>query len=429
MAGSRSDRQGRRAAPPPVIDLKAEEVVETAHEPAADDPDQASPEGEMRHESPVEETLSRPETSTADEVPVEPDAEPAHAAGPPPDRDAQDTMQESSRWRGMAAYAAAAAALIVLGGVLAYAFGDRIWSRGPDPDVLALTARLDQTAAGLGALSDRVTAVERDLTGLRDAHGKLAADVDNLRKAFDEQTAAARNSIDSNDSRIAEVDRRATEIQGAIDALRSSVAAAGDSGANALVTGELKTSFDALSTRLAETEKRLAATTAELEAVRQTQNRATENQGRVDNTSAALGQAATALAGKIRQGQPFAGELDALATLAPATPGLDVLRLHAGTGAPSAAALAAKLSELLPTLPGAKDAEAEPTAPATGLWARFTASVSSLVKVRRLDEVDWPATVARARGALETGDIDAAIGILEAASATPPQPIADWLKQ
>ncbi|MGE4247200.1 MAG: hypothetical protein AB7E66_14470, partial [Parvibaculaceae bacterium] len=42
---------------------------------------------------------------------------------------------------------------------------------------------------------------------------------------------------------------------------------------------------------------------------------------------------------------------------------------------------------------------------------------------------DWPATVARARGALETGDIDAAIGILEAASATPPQPIADWLKQ
>lgn len=428
MAGSRSDRQGRRAAPPPIIDLKAEEVVDAT--PGA--PQDAEPVPPASEPDPETVTVAQEEAAGADasspeEVRAEPEAPPAsEAPRPSAEAHAGEEPEEGGRWAGRAAYAAAALVFVLTGGLLAYAFGDRLWPRGPDPDMLTLTARLDQTTASIGSVSDRLTAVERDLTVLRDAHAQLATDSDNLRKAFEEQTAADRKSLDGNDSRIAEVERRQTEMQATIGNMRSSLETAGDSGASALVTGELKNSFDALAARLAETEKRLAAATTELEAMKQSQAQASQDQARADSGAAAIGQAVTALAGKVRQGQPFAAELDAVAKLAPGTPALDVLRLNATSGVQSPAALSAKLSDLEPALAGASGkAEA---AEAPGLWSRFTARISSLVKVRRLDEADWPATIAKARSAFAADDIDAAIGAVEAAAPTPPPQVAEWLK-
>jgi hypothetical protein len=147
------------------------------------------------------------------------------------------------------------------------------------------------------------------------------------------------------------------------------------------------------------------------------------NQARdLDAAAAALAAASLSEAGA--QPRPFVGELATFERLLPGSPDAQALAPLAAQGAPSRAALAAELSNI------AARASVAAKAPArnAGFMAQVAYAVSRVVSVRRVDGAGSgpDAALARAERLAQDGDLEGAVGALNALPATAREALKTW---
>ena len=172
--------------------------------------------------------------------------------------------------------------------------------------------------------------------------------------------------------------------------------------------------IDGLRDDIGELKKRLAVLDANLQALK------------AAPATPPIGAAYAALRARVAAGQPYADQLTRLTTLLPAAEGLDALRRNADNGVPTRAMLKTRLDALIAAR--AKPRQEAASRPAEGgLLDKLTGKFARLVKVRRIDQPDWPAALQQARSALDAGDVTAAIAALRKQPGQPPADIAAWV--
>ncbi len=147
--------------------------------------------------------------------------------------------------------------------------------------------------------------------------------------------------------------------------------------------------------------KRLTARIAELES---------RGARSIQATAAAL--ATTVLMEASQSSRPFASELDVLRAAAPNLPEISTMATVAATGAPSRAALAVSF----PDYAGHAANAARRPQEGASLRARFIYALSNIVRLRRVEDLTGSgpdALIARAERALEDGDVNTALRLLD----------------
>jgi hypothetical protein len=430
MAESKPQSKRRRtAAPPPVIELSAEEVRgDPTPEQAADFPDNlAEVAGEApSHEEPAAAAAEAAE-APAPEPKRDPETEPQAApAGPSP------SPGSGRRPGGLFAMGLVAIVLLaaVLGAWLYRGYGGVIFARPTDERLETMNASLGRLAADLQSQGTKISALEASIAELKDTVDPLSSAQAELKKAQDESRAtsdAIRQSLEAASKRLDEADRRIADTASALDALRTAISASGQSSSAAatLKLDEVQAAIDSLARRVGDAEKGLGSAATELEGIKKSARDMLAAEKETASAAAALGHAHAALAAKLQQGAPYAAELDRLATLLPGAPGFEVLRLYADKGVSSLDTLDARLGDIAAEIARTTDVPlAEPAE--SGLWPAIRQRLASVVKVRRIDEADWPALMERARGALKENRLPEAIQAIEQAGSPPPR-LADWI--
>ena len=367
-----NDRDG--PVRPPVIDIEAEDVTP------------ATPAEPARFDEPME---------PVDPVPPPPPV-------PPPKR-------KSHHWRrwGLLLLLIAAAAL----GAWAYKdYGQRFW---PSDRMIALDNRVDALEATNKTLNDQLLALGGSIDTLKSGEvaqsDQLAAAIEGSKKA-ESGLAALKEVVAGSDVRFGETQTALDELRAGLAALKASIASAGDS---LTVTAPDPAALAALTQRVDAVEAALQSLKTEI--------------GKTDQGAdqvALLSQTLADLKAKFANGAPYQDELDRIARLVPAAPGVAQLSAFAASGLPDAQALAVELQQIIPGLPvPANEADAK-----TGndYWDYLVDLFGSVVTIRVVGETNWHDVGDRARAYAETNDLPAAISLIERADGEPPAALAAW---
>jgi hypothetical protein len=286
-----------------------------------------------------------------------------------------------------------------------------------------LEASLNDLAAKGEAASLALSAVGGEVKALAGEVGKLGQDAE----AREAAAGALAERVAALDERLG---RSATEVEGlkaALAAVRAALASGEADASGKAQLGELLAGLETLGQRLSVAEAGLAAARQEIGALGQRleevarRDEALAPGGRAARLAAAFG----ALERAIAEGRPFRAELDALYALDPNLPGREALADEADAGVASLAALQSELEAALAA--AGTEATARAEGGEEGWAARLKARFFSIVKVRKVGEVDWPSAGDAARGALARGDLAAAIAAFGPAGEAMPAPIARWL--
>jgi hypothetical protein len=232
----------------------------------------------------------------------------------------------------------------------------------------------------------------------------------------------SRPAIAQDQPDMAPLDRRLTQVEGAVESLRT----------RPQVPDTLVQQVDALGSQVAELRKTAADSSAVLRiADRLDKVEAELRDMRSRRTSAAaLLLAVGQLREAVNHAMPFEAELRAVRALAPQDAELaqavEALKPRAAAGIPTRAVLADRFEALAPALVRSD------LLPQGQSWWRDTVDrMSSLLTVRREDGEaagDSPAAVvARAQAALRRGDLAAAIAQAETLSGAAGESVAPWL--
>ncbi len=320
-------------------------------------------------------------------------------------------------------------------------------SSGPQPDIAALEARIAKLetappAAGdseaLAQLKAQVEALE---TGVKETSPKLADLADRVGQLETSLKAISQSASDGGSvasaaaiaQQIAEAEQRldakiadalakaeaATastlqEMQSAIAELKAKIGALAELGTgDGAATGP---ALAALTERLAKLEAALPELAAAI---------GKENNG---SKSAAAAIAFANLRAAVSDGRPYAAELDTISALVPSVGDLGVLPAYAEKGIPT-------VPDLTRSFAVAKEGAQVATAPAASgsLVDTLMASAQSLVTIKRIDEPTTGqgpgAALARAKAALDKGDLAAAVKEVETLDGAPREAFAAWLGQ
>ena len=320
---------------------------------------------------------------------------------------------------------------------------------GPSPDIAKLGERLAKLEAAPPAsanaeagsqLDSRIKALEDGSKETSPELSALAARVAQLETALKAlaETAQEGGSVAS----AAAIGQQIAEAEQRLDAKIAAALAAGEAANTATIKqvqseiAELKAKFAALAEaelgtgELTDLGPGLAALTERIAKLEAT---LPELAGAIGEEAAGVKSAAIAIAfanlrSAVSEGRPYAAELDTIGALAPALGDLGVLPAHAEKGIPTQ-------PELTRSFATAKDSALAGTAPAPSgsFLDSLMASAESLVKIKRIDE---PATgggpgaaLARAKTALDKGDLAAAVKEVETLDGAPRDTFSAWLGQ
>ncbi len=274
--------------------------------------------------------------------------------------------------------------------------------------------RLDDLDARLKALSDALQTAAASGTatpaaGMASASLKL----EELRQNTAREIAALKKSME--------------ELQASVESRLHEIAVGGDAMADITPRIEklekaLQQTANIAKAAIKKAEK--AAKRAEVAAT--TANEIRNNPPKPVITPPPAGVAFAELRRKIAAGKPFAEELKRLELLVPGAPDLDTLAAIAQEGAPTTKKLATDLATLKEHHAAQQRKKLEEQQ-RKGLVEGLKARLSKVVKVRKIDEADWPAALAKAEAALP-GSLAAAVAELERQPGTPPEDIAAWIR-
>ena len=288
---------------------------------------------------------------------------------------------------------------------------------GLDGRVKALEDGEKSEAPKLSDLSDRVAKLETSLKSLAETakDGGSVADAAAIGQAIDAAEQKLNAKIDealakgesTNASAIEETQNAIAELKAKLGALAEAQLEAGEAGAPAPEVANL-------TERLAKLEALLP-----------------ELSGTIDKEAAGAKTAAVAIAfanlrASVSDGRPYAAELDTIGALAPSLGDLGVRPAYAEKGIPT-------VPQLVRDFAAASDeALAVPAAPSDGsLVGSLMASAESLVTIKRIDEAPAgegaPAALARAKSALDKGDLAIAVKEVETLEGKPREALSSWL--
>ena len=108
--------------------------------------------------------------------------------------------------------------------------------------------------------------------------------------------------------------------------------------------------------------------------------------------------------------------------MVPAAPGLDTVASHAELGLPNAQGLTAELRAAIASLPQ----PATPQASDDSYFGTLMKSLSGIITIREIGEADWPAVAEKAAAFAESGDLDQAIAVIDAAEGEKPMALTQW---
>lgn len=288
---------------------------------------------------------------------------------------------------------------------------------GLEGRVKALEDAQKAETSKLSELADRLAELDAALTSL----GKVAEEggsvaeaaaigqrIDEAEQRLDAKIDAALAKGESaNASAIEDMQKAIAELRAKLGALAEAQLATGDAGAS---RPELAT----LTERLGKLEAMLP-----------------ELAGTIDKEAAGAKSAALAIAfanlrASVSDGRPYAAELDTIGALAPALGDLGVLPAYAEKGIPTVPELARAFAA------ASDEALATPAPPADGsLVGSLMASAEQLVTIRRIDPAPagegTQGALARAKSALDKGDLAVAVKEVETLQGQPRQAFSSWL--
>ena len=291
--------------------------------------------------------------------------------------------------------------------------------RNSRPRSKRLETGVKETSPKLADLADRVGQLETSLKAISQSAsegGSVASAA-----AIAQQIAEAEQRLDS---KIAEALAKAEagnasalqQMQSEIAELKAKIGALAEAelgtGEGSVAGGDLA----ALTERLAKLEAALPELVAAV---------GKENAGA---KSAAAAIAFANLRAAVSDGRPYAAELDTITALAPSVGDLGVLPAYAEKGIPT-------VPELARSFALAKEGALVATAPAStgSIVDTLMASAQSLVTIKRIDEPttgEGPgAALARAKAALDKGDLAAAVKEVETLDGAPREAFSAWLGQ
>ena len=400
---------------------------------------------EVKIEPAPSETASAEPQAEAEKSATHPAGEkaPSHEAGsPPPPR--------PGRVRSFFSHCVAGLVGGLVGvATLAFAWGglDLGKEGQPQPDIADLEGRLAKLESApapsvddqaLAKLDSRIVALEGSIKEMSPKLDGLAGRVAQLETSL--KTLAETASEGGSVATAAAIAQQIAEAEQRLDAKIAAALAEGKgASASALEQmrreiAELKAKFGALAEAELGTggspdiEPELAALTERIAKLEAT---LPEIVSAIDKESAGVKSAAVAIAfanlrAAVSDGRPYAAELDTISTLAPSVGDLGVLPAYAETGIPTVPALARSFDA------ARNNALAAPAAGGS-LVDNLLASAQSLVKIRPIDEAttsDGPAAaLARAKAALDQGDLAAAVKDVEALDDATRDAFSAWLGQ
>ena len=389
---------------------------------------------------PGETARAEPEAKTQkSEAPSTGEAAPSRQAAPPP-------PPRPGRVKSFFTHCVAG----LIGGLvgvaaLAYAWSGLDLGQGakPAPDLAALEQRLAKLEAALPAVdAETLSALKAQLAGLeanvKEMSPELAGLADRVAQLETSlKTLAETASEGGSIATAAAIAQQIAEAEQRLDAKIAASLAEGK-GASAAALEQMRTEIAELKAKLgalAEAElgtgdspdlgalaERIAKLEATLPEIVNVLNK--ESAGA---KSAAVAIAFANLRAAVSDGRPYAAELDTTSALAPSVGDLGVLPAYAETGIPTVPELARSFATARDT------ALASAAAPAAGgsLVDNLMASAQSLVTIRRIDEApsgDGPAaTLARAKAALDQGELAAAVKDVETLDGATREAFSAWL--
>ena len=319
-------------------------------------------------------------------------------------------------------------------------------SSGPQPDIAALEARiakLETTPPASGdaeALAQLKAEVEALETGVKEASPKLADLADRVGQLETSLKAISQSASDGGSvASAAAIAQQIAEAEQRLDAkIADALAKAEAANASTLQEmqseiAELKAKIGALAelgtgdgaaagpelAALTERVAKLEATLPELVAAIGKEN---------DGAKSAAAIAFANLRAAVSDGRPYAAELDTITAVVPSVGDLGVLPAYAEKGIPT-------VPDLTRSFAVAKEGAVVATAPASSgsLVDTLMASAQSLVTIKRIDEPTTGqgpgAALARAKAALDNGDLAAAVKEVETLDGAPREAFAAWLGQ
>ncbi len=408
----RSTKQ-RRAVRPPVIDLKAEEAEEP--KPADAKPDEAE----------AAEAAAKDEAPAEDAAPAKTPDDEAQADDKPESDDGGEVSPEAAAAAGGSRGKLIAGGLalllligILLGGWLYRDFGARLFGAPQGESLAAIEERLGALEAAakanagkLDTLTEQVASAEQKLAALEAASSGAAAVSPEDLAAVEKSVADVRAALTAASGEDSAAGQAANKAE--IDKLSGVVAAIGERiGKAETAIGNVKP------VDTSGLESKLTALEAELGGLKAQQDQL------ATQTRSELGEAFARLSGKVAGSGPFMNELDALVAEAPAAPGIDKLRGLASSGVASLGDLAKELEDM--KAPGADDAAETGAEADGGLMGALKTKLSSVVKIRKLDEADWPVVLPQAASMVRAGQLAQAIELLKAQPGEAPEALAEW---
>ncbi|WP_340159244.1 hypothetical protein [uncultured Hoeflea sp.] len=296
-------------------------------------------------------------------------------------------------------------AVIALGGGYALQAGGVLPAPGAGGDTNApLVSRVE-------ALSSQVETLSQQLENSTAQAGAevpadLGARLDSLESGLAEVAARPAGS-EGDPAQLAPIEER-------LAALESKIAELGDGTAEAdpalaAELNELRAAQSGMQAALSELQSDSNAVAEKLSALETEQATLSEQvDAPARQIDVARAIAAAGLKSAIDRGGSFMSELEAFASVAPDDPAVSELRELAARGVPSRADLVAGFSDAASTAIAA----ANPGDPEAGLVDRLMSSAMSVVKVRKVGDIEGDsaeAITARAEARLLNGDLDAAV--------------------
>jgi hypothetical protein len=345
----------------------------------------------------------------------------------------------------------------LIGGVVGVAALALAWSgldlgggTKPAPEITALEQRVAKLEAApspsvdAGALSElksRLAALEGGTKETSSKLAELAGRVTQLETSL--KTLAATAGEGGSVASAAAIAQQIGEAEKQLAAKMEAALAKGEA-ANQSALAQMRSDIAELKAKLsalAEAElggappsdlgPELAALTARVAKIEST---LPELAGAIDKNASGGKAAAVAIAfanlrAAVSDGRPYASELDTVSTLAPSVGDLGILPAYAESGIPTLPALTRSF------ITARDKALTVSTAPPAGssLVDSLMASAESLVKIRRIDEQPTgqgpAATLARAKAALDQGDLATAVKEVDMLDDTTREAFSAWLGQ
>jgi hypothetical protein len=280
--------------------------------------------------------------------------------------------------------------------------------------IAALEVNTKETPAELMELQNRVVQLESTLKAMAETASEGGSVVSAAATA--QQIAEAEHRLNE---KLAAASAEGEKLSGTVADLQSEIAAL-NSKLGALAEAELGGAADAgpelnaLSERLAKVEAVLPELIGAI------------GKEAADAKSAAAAIAFANLRAALSDGRPYAAELDTLGALVPGMGDLGVLPAYAEKGIPT-------LPELTRSFAAARDEALTAAAPppSDSFFTNLLASAQSLVTIKRIDEQpsgDGPSVpLARAKVALDQGDLALAIKEVETLDGAPREAFSAWL--